>query len=101
MSSTPPRPTAGSCARSPTSASVMPASSATVSRGRAGSWSSIPASSTTTPPAAPQGGDLRRAPDERERHASLVRHGQQGEGGVLVKHPRLVHHDPLTGGQSV
>ena len=47
MSSTPPRPTAGSCARSPTRATVAPASSATVSSASAVSWSSIPASSTT------------------------------------------------------
>ena len=44
----PPRPTAGSWCRSPTSATRAPASSAMVSSARAVSWSSIPASSTTS-----------------------------------------------------
>ena len=47
-SRTPPRPTAGSWCRSPTSATRAPVSSAMVSRARAVSWSSIPASSTSS-----------------------------------------------------
>ncbi len=50
-------------------------------------------------PAAPHGRELRPVPDERERRAGLVRDGQQGERGVLIEHPRLVHHNPLGGGQ--
>ena len=47
-SRTPPRPTAGSWCRSPTSATRAACSSAMVSRARAASWSSIPASSTSS-----------------------------------------------------
>ena len=53
-SSTPPRPTAGSWCRSPTSATRAPVSSAMVSRARAVSWSSIPASSTSSRSPRPQ-----------------------------------------------
>lgn len=40
-------------------------------------------------------GELRTVPDEGERRARFVRDGEERQGGVLVEHPRLVHHDPL------
>ncbi len=46
-------------------------------------------------------GELCPVPDQGERRAGFVRDGQEGEGGVLVEHPGLVHHDPLTSSKAV
>lgn len=55
---------------------------------------------SNTPPT-PDRGELRAIPDQGERRTRLVRDGQQDEGGVLVEHSRLIHHDPLATGQVV
>lgn len=47
-------------------------------------------------PAPAHGGQLGAVTDERDRRARLGGDGQQGVGGVLVKHPGLVHDHPFT-----
>ena len=46
--------------------------------------------------AAPHRGQLRTVSDERDGCSALCRNREQRKRGVLVEHPCLVHHDPLT-----
>ena len=46
-------------------------------------------------PSPADGRELRPIPYKRNACAGLARDGEKGKGGVLVKHPRLVDHDPL------
>jgi hypothetical protein len=39
---------------------------------------------------------VRTVADERDRCVRLGGDGEEGEGGVLVEHPGLVHDHPLT-----
>ena len=52
---------------------------------------------SSTPP--PDRGELRPVANQGQGRADLVRDSQEGEGGVLVEHPGLVHHDSLASDQ--